>query len=271
MKNKKIKPKKKSSIRDYSAHERLLNRQRRKKVAKIVRILLIVAVLVLALFIGYKAMFGKNAYSVMLGKDTICTIDKTSITEDDITNTVTASLTKELGTNIKLSEVIKLEPIHAKKSEKVTVEYAVSKIKSKIDYKVEAGIIVVNGKEVAILETKQEAENLLESIKGKLAGQIDADVTKCRFEQNVSTKNDYVDSEDILSFDEAYKKLTYTTEKEDIYTVKSGDTLWVIAEMFKMTIEDVQALNGMTNDNLQIGQELKVKKQVPFINIVYNG
>lgn len=271
MSNKSGKPKKKSSIRDYSAKDRLVARQRKQKIAKAIKVVIILAVILFAVLLGYKLLFGKNAYSVVVGKETVCTIDKGNITADDITNTVTASLTKELGTNVLLSDVIKLEPVHAKKSEKVTVEYAVSKIKNEIDYKIEAGIITVDGKDVVILETKQEAENLLESIKGKLAGEMNADVTKCRFEQNVSTKNDYVDAEDILSFDEAYKKLTYTTEKEDIYTVKSGDTLWVIAETFKMTIEDVQALNNMTNDSLKIGQELKVKKQVPYINIVYNG
>ena len=47
-----------------------------------------------------------------------------------------------------------------------------------------------------------------------------------------------------------------------------------VTDMIKngeLLIEDVQALNNMTNDSLKIGQELKVKKQVPYINIVYNG
>lgn len=42
------------------------------------------------------------------------------------------------------------------------------------------------------------------------------------------------------------------------YTVRSGDTLWLLSRRFGTTVDAIKRLNGLTSDNLQIGQVLRI-------------
>ena len=42
------------------------------------------------------------------------------------------------------------------------------------------------------------------------------------------------------------------------YTVRSGDTLWLIAQRYGTTVDEIKRLNGLTSNALNIGQVLKI-------------
>lgn len=42
------------------------------------------------------------------------------------------------------------------------------------------------------------------------------------------------------------------------YTVRSGDTLWLLSRRYGTTVDAIKALNGLTSDMLNIGQVLKI-------------
>ena len=44
------------------------------------------------------------------------------------------------------------------------------------------------------------------------------------------------------------------------YTVQSGDTLSLIAQAFGTTVAKIKEMNGLKNDNLRVGQTLKLPK-----------
>lgn len=55
-------------------------------------------------------------------------------------------------------------------------------------------------------------------------------------------------------------------KKTGCYTVKSGDTVLVIAKKFGITLDDIKALNGMKSGNsITPGQKLRVKNGTKFI------
>ncbi|MBO5150756.1 MAG: LysM peptidoglycan-binding domain-containing protein, partial [Methanobrevibacter sp.] len=56
-------------------------------------------------------------------------------------------------------------------------------------------------------------------------------------------------------FGMGYSEPTYQT-----YTVKSGDSLYIIAKKFNTSVDNLVLLNNLASNNLQIGQVLKIKE-----------
>ena len=56
------------------------------------------------------------------------------------------------------------------------------------------------------------------------------------------------------------KEETETVETK-IYTVKSGDTLYGIANKYNLTVDELKKLNNLTSNSLSIGQKLNVSKE----------
>ena len=62
-----------------------------------------------------------------------------------------------------------------------------------------------------------------------------------------------------LQIGQTLKVPTNTTSVEaNTYTVKSGDSLWSIAQKYGTTVANLKSLNNLTSDVLQIGQTLRV-------------
>ncbi|RZL48783.1 MAG: LysM peptidoglycan-binding domain-containing protein [Pedobacter sp.] len=53
---------------------------------------------------------------------------------------------------------------------------------------------------------------------------------------------------------------TTATVTDGFYTVKQGDTLFKISQLFKLTVDELKALNKMADNNIKIGQKLLVVK-----------
>ena len=51
-----------------------------------------------------------------------------------------------------------------------------------------------------------------------------------------------------------------STQADAKYIVKTGDTLYSLSRRFQISVTDLKSLNGITTDNIKVGQELIVKK-----------
>ncbi len=62
---------------------------------------------------------------------------------------------------------------------------------------------------------------------------------------------------------------TEPEEPTNTYTVRSGDSLWSIARRFNTTVDELKRINGLTSNNLRIGQVLKLPSTGNTQNITY--
>jgi len=86
-------------------------------------------------------------------------------------------------------------------------------------------------------------------------------------EQELSAKEAAAKSSEIVTLSrEEYEKiinavsLNESAQHEAVkHTVVIGDTLWDIAEKYNTTISEIKALNGLTSDVIQLGQQIRVR------------
>ena len=57
-----------------------------------------------------------------------------------------------------------------------------------------------------------------------------------------------------------YSNVPYDQIIENVYIVKSGDSLWSIAKKFNISVTQLKNLNNLTSNTLKIGQQLKVSE-----------
>lgn len=53
---------------------------------------------------------------------------------------------------------------------------------------------------------------------------------------------------------------TNASEKTDYYVVKPGDTLFKVAQLYKLTVDELKALNKLSDNTIKVGQKLLVVK-----------
>lgn len=58
-------------------------------------------------------------------------------------------------------------------------------------------------------------------------------------------------------------------EETEIYTVKSGDTLYGIARKFNLSVDELKRLNNLTSNSLSIGQKLKISTNLDDTETTY--
>ena len=63
---------------------------------------------------------------------------------------------------------------------------------------------------------------------------------------------------DNLSIGQVLKIPVSQSEQYFQYTVRSGDTLWLLANRFGTTVDAIKKLNGLTSDALRVGQVLRI-------------
>ncbi len=142
-------------------------------------------------------------------------------------------------------------------------------VDSILSVKVKAYAIRVNGKDLAILKTKDEADSLLDELTELYMDDEDSEIESIDFKEDV----EIVETEaDINGFDDYEKALYYIsrgTDETKTYKVQKGENYWVIAEKYNISPDDlIKANPDVDPERIQIGQEISLVVPKPFITVV---
>jgi len=231
----------------------------------------IICVAVVAILLAVTVVFSavrKNATEISVNDAVVCTVKKTNITAEDITNTVTAQLASEYGANVLVNEEIVLLDVRAPKKELVTMEYALSQLKNTVTYKVEAATIIVDNNKVAVMTNVEEAQAVLDSIVAEYIPE-DKNIVESGFVEVVEVEKDFVDAGEIMEAEEVRTKLTVGSPVTKTYSIATNDTLYKIAANADITVEALLEANpGITLDSvLRVGQQLNLTVLEPFLSV----
>ena len=120
----------------------------------------------------------------------------------------------------------------------------------------ETRVIELERKIAALQETNQKLLNEVAAVKRQSAADADAREAQMKailnkIDKLAATPPPVVNGPTPVSTEPEY----------DIYEVQKGATLSVIAKAYEVSVQDIKKANNMKNDNLQIGQKLKIPRK----------
>ncbi len=230
-----------------------------------------------------------TVYHVYLNDERIGIVDNKDIIEKAIDQKIKE--TKEEYKNFQLSAdgltYITEKTFRPNATNKETLESFISKV----EVVTEATALQVNGKTVAYLKTKEEAESVIRQLKlqyiseevlqevesRKLANaqaptatEDQAIIIDVTLSSEVTLNKGEASPSQILTVQDAVKLLQKGTLEEKKYHVQEGDVLGSIAIAHNLSTEELLSLNPGLEENslLQINQELNVTALKAFVDVI---
>ncbi|HWP96242.1 MAG TPA: peptidoglycan DD-metalloendopeptidase family protein [Syntrophomonadaceae bacterium] len=176
---------------------------------------------------------------------------------------------QKMHRELNISNQVKLKLVFAKRRDITVSSNVENALKMAMHMKIMAAAIVVKGQSVAYVENQQIAQHLLDTLKQDFTKVDQGEkLVAVTYQEDVQIKDEEVGADQVISEKQAYDYITTGSQRPEKYTVKEGDSLWMIARRNNMLVKDITQANHMDGDRLKPGQELTLVKSKPFITVV---
>ena len=223
-------------------------------------IAILVAVIGIISFVAYKTNeINTRAFVVYFGGEKIGIVRE----QDEVLN-ILDSIKKELShtydIDIVLKKELSFEDTHAKDELLASSEELKKNIKSKMKFLVNGYVILVDNEEIGAVKTQKDAENILEELKKPyLTEDENKKIQEVKFVEDVKIEKREIPLNKLIDSSKLLQYIQTGTEDIKIHTVEVGESLWTIAMMYDMDVEDLIDANPDINpEKLQIGDEVKL-------------
>ena len=119
----------------------------------------------------------------------------------------------------------------------------------------ETRVIELERKIASLQETNQKLLNEIAAVKRQSAA--DADAREAQMKAILSK----IDKLAATPVPVAVPTPVSTDAEYDVYEVQKGATLYVIAQAYGVTVQDIKKANNLKSDMLQVGQKLKIPRK----------
>lgn len=189
----------------------------------------------------------------------------------DIFSELKNELEEKYSVEIAIHDVLKYVETHAEEDELVNKNTLYRRVKSILDFGVVAYGIEVDGENLGVLESKVEAEKILEDIKKPYVEKLereDADIKSVNFVQSVKIVDVDTDFSKLSEPDQLLKYLQRGTDEEKIHIVDEGDSFWSISDDYNLTVDDLIVANpGVDASLIHPGDEISLIMPKPYISV----
>ncbi|MBE6007617.1 MAG: LysM peptidoglycan-binding domain-containing protein [Lachnospiraceae bacterium] len=248
--------------------ERRKRRKRKKAREQMLMKAGFAAVVVIIILVLVFVFTRKNGVDIIVNGQSVASVADKKVDTEYIVKTVEAQLASEYGTQVQIQDEVEAVKTRIDKDKAVSSEYAISVVRNMVTYNVLGGVIYVNGTQVLAMDNIDSLNALLEEIKAQYVPE-GSKIISASFVDDVKTEAAYVPEGTIIDRDTALAKLTKGVPTQKSYSVKSGDSFYLIATVNGITVEELLEANpGLTiNTPIKVGDKLNLVVSVPFLSV----
>lgn len=195
--------------------------------------------------------------------------------QEDVTKVlglVSEELSKEYGTNIQINEDsdITFESVFVLDKEIDNIDTVLKRLTYMSDMKAEAYGIFINNALYTTVESEATAKQVLKNVQSDYVKKESENLQyeKIGFKENVEIRQ--IDSKlaYISSEKQATKKIMSGGEKEVVYEVKSGDTIYGICEKLDVTWNELKKMNpDLEEESIYPGDEILLNRATAAVTV----
>lgn len=187
-----------------------------------------------------------------------------------IVSEIKKELTETYDLDIVLNEHIRFEDTHSKESALTSMEELKTSIKSKLSFSIGGYALLIDDKEVGVVKTEKEIEELMDQIKEPYLKDEDENniIKEISFVEKVRIEKRNIPLNKITTQDKLLEYVKTGKEETREHIVEVGESLWTIAAIYKMNEEEILAANPEVEpEKLQIGDRVKLIVDRPMLTV----
>lgn len=213
-------------------------------------------------------VFSTDSFTITEDGKEIC-----KVRDSEILNSVLVKLERDLEKtyqhDIEIENKFEIVESKAKDNEIVTEENLYNILESNVNYAILAYAIDIDGKQVGIVNSENDANSVIGEVKDYFTQNYDEkSLIEVNTVENVKIEQVKASNTEIKNKDDLVNYIIKGTDEEQKYIVEKGDTYWTIAEYYNMTLDELISANPDSDpEHIQIGDELNLVVPKPFLNV----